>query len=659
MISNDNTELAHALTEATKDAERINRAVSFRSRGGRETSMRRVLIILLATLPLGFAGAQSIDIGSLDLSGAVIHQSGPQSFYIRSVGIDGQLFSLSYSSDEAGGWQLTSVTSESDNLLPASAILDFATVSAVSDEIIEVDGLLIDGSVYRGRLRVTGESGLGLSGDIVAGSVEAINQARAQGLAAILAADDEDLPQTVDQQLAELRATIAALREQNSELEDGLAALRAERNELARDIINVAAENATIRDDKQTLQEQLSSLQSENQRMQAEVVDLNDEVSRLTELVRAYRDSLESGGGVDSSAGTGSAGSESAADAASFPSDYVRSEDLSSVAAAFGEELDAIAAQLSGELQTIAARLGEIGRLSDDVAALERQLRSGIGSGLPSPPRAGNGVPGTLQPRSADSGIAQPSVGEADLEALAAEHAEDTAALMTQIEALQIANRELAEEKRRLETRILDDILNNSLIDIMADRLDRVVVEGFRESIPAIGVWRFAPSSAFQIDEDAKFAKLTIPAPQRDAPTLYRFQVRSEDDGWVGAGIHLYVDDVYRSDLYALGRSLLVWFTRDPQARRNNRTYLQLYRSDDDINMQRVMDAMIEESIETMIDVEVLYEPVRGYLTVAVNGEDKVRYRTWFEIDAGVQIALRSLGRAEFRNLTVTTATTE
>jgi hypothetical protein len=99
----------------------------------------------------------------------------------------------------------------------------------------------------------------------------------------------------------------------------------------------------------------------------------------------------------------------------------------------------------------------------------------------------------------------------------------------------------------------------------------------------------------------------------------------------------------------------LVWLTRDREVYGTDTTHLQLYRSDDDINMGRVMDALVSEPLTDGVDVEVLYEPVRQYITIAVDGEEKIRYKTWFGVEEGVSIALRSLGTAEFTNLEVVT----
>ncbi len=71
--------------------------------------------------------------------------------------------------------------------------------------------------------------------------------------------------------------------------------------------------------------------------------------------------------------------------------------------------------------------------------------------------------------------------------------------------------------------------------------------------------------------------------------------------------------------------------------------------------MDRVMDAVIQEPITEFVKIEVLYQPILQYITIAVDGEEKLRYKTWFGIDEGVQVALRSLGTAEFSDLLVTT----
>jgi len=192
-------------------------------------------------------------------------------------------------------------------------------------------------------------------------------------------------------------------------------------------------------------------------------------------------------------------------------------------------------------------------------------------------------------------------------------------------------------------------------VRMMEARLSRRLATGFSTGEPDTGAWSVRSGAAVQTDADAYFAKLSMPVQQSDDPVLYSFRVRSLDDGWVGVGLHLFVEDVAARRGYGMGSSLLVWLTRDPDERKTPTTYLQLYRSDDDVSMARVLDAAIPEAVDAFLTVDVLYEPQSQYITIAVDGTDRVRYRTWFGIDSGVEVALRSLGRAEFRDFSVQT----
>lgn len=192
---------------------------------------------------------------------------------------------------------------------------------------------------------------------------------------------------------------------------------------------------------------------------------------------------------------------------------------------------------------------------------------------------------------------------------------------------------------------------------MMRERMNETVVTGFTSPSPDTGSWDVRAGIAAQTDPDAFFARAALFADQQNEPTLYSVELRSLDEGWVGAGLHLFVDEVRSRRGYGMGSSLLVWLTRDPERRGVSQTHLQVYRSDDDVNMERVLEAAIPEGIGSNLQLEVLYEPQTQYITVAINGEDKVRYRTWFGIDSSVEVALRSLGRAEFRDFTVQRAT--
>jgi hypothetical protein len=190
-------------------------------------------------------------------------------------------------------------------------------------------------------------------------------------------------------------------------------------------------------------------------------------------------------------------------------------------------------------------------------------------------------------------------------------------------------------------------------LSLVKGDFNETVLQGFSGGAQVMGSWRLSTNGNLtQADSEQYFARYEFPLEQRNESLLYRVQARSLDSGWVGYGIHLYTDNS-RLKGYGFGEGLLVWVTRDPEVYGTNRTYIEVYRSRDDVDMERVLHAAISESIEEFLDIEILYEPEREYITMSVNGEEKVRYKTWFDVDSGVNTALRSLGRAEFRNLTV------
>jgi len=165
------------------------------------------------------------------------------------------------------------------------------------------------------------------------------------------------------------------------------------------------------------------------------------------------------------------------------------------------------------------------------------------------------------------------------------------------------------------------------------------------------GTWDRTATSARQTDPEELFAKLDLPFVQDGSPRLYRMITRALDPEWVGVGIHLTVTDVERPGGYGHGRSLLVWLTRDPATYGSEDTYLEVYRSFDDVNMDRIAQAHIETNLADQHALEVLIDPGTGYITLAVNGVEYLRYRLDAPIEEGFSLAVRSLGRAAFRQL--------
>ena len=583
-----------------------------------------ILGLLVLSLPSFAQGVDAdallagVELEQLDFSAASIHQAGPASFYIRSVVIDGAAYSFALEPTAGGGWSIATVYPEDDNLLPPETVLDFALISLTDSGTLRIDGVFVDGRPYGGALSLRDGAELALAGEIEAATVDDINQARAAGVRELVLA-------------ASQAAFGEELERQRLQLQEAISRLERERDELAGNIVGLIGENNEQRERIRTLADQIESLQTENGRLLDDVQAMTAEVDRLRALVEEYR-----------SAGSGEAA------AWSVPGDYVKAADF-----------QAAAREVTLELRALESRIAALETAARGLSRLQAELRAGVRDGLPlvspaapvaseeSRPGARVGTPAAAAPPVAPAAAApEPRAAEA----------ERLAALQAQVAGLLAENDALRGEQRALEARVLTEILENGLIALMEPRLTRRVIGGFAGAAADTGSWTVTDAVAVQTDPDAFFAKAAVPVRQEGRPYLYRFTVRSLDDGWVGVGLHLFVEDTRLRRGFGMGSSLLVWLTRDPAVRKSNLTYLQLYRSDDDVNMERVLDAVIEEPISSLLDVQVLYEPDSQYLTVAVNGQDKIRYRTWFGIDSGVEIALRSLGRAEFSRFAVFTS---
>ena len=747
---------------------------------------RRTAFRLIACMVL-FAGttiaaAQSTDtsavplsLADLDLSAASIHQAGSSSFYVRTVGVDGDRYSFLIEQDAGDAWSVTRIIPESANILPPDAILDFATISLSDENRIRIEGVVVGGRVYSGSLSVGDDADLELAEQIQVSSRGPLNEARARAVKEILAAETRtELEKRLQEQLAfleevvdrveaqrdtfreerdelaqqneQLAAERDALQAERDRLEERLAelpgatvggedaatdadaradvgtadaadadagpsgaaaesagdsplsgeqveALLDERDQLAGDIVGLVMENNELRAERQSLREQIQDLEQRNSGLQEDIATMTSEVERLQELVQVYRSTVGSPpDGSDDAAGDdgvtteGETEPEQPRELPALPGDYVRAGDL-----------EEAAADVTGELRALEARLASLEQAASGLAELEEALRTGVRRGLPGTrlvAEPAGDLPGTVdeadpgvpratpdgeseiptaaarpEPRetapaataappadenAADENAADEDAARAALES--AEQAEQIARLKAEVAELLEANEALRREKQNLEERVLNEILNNGFVRMMRERLSRRLVRGFSAGEPDTGTWNVSSGLARQMDENAFFAKLALPVRQDEGPVLYSFRVRSLDpEGWVGFGLHLFVERVERRRGFGMGSSLLAWFTRDPQERKSNTTYLQLYKSDDDVNMARVLDAAIPEGMNEWMDVDVLYEPTSQYITIAVDGTDRVRYRTWFGVDSGVEIALRSLGRAEFREFSVST----
>ncbi|GAB6089163.1 hypothetical protein [Spirochaeta dissipatitropha] len=201
-----------------------------------------------------------------------------------------------------------------------------------------------------------------------------------------------------------------------------------------------------------------------------------------------------------------------------------------------------------------------------------------------------------------------------------------------------------------LENELLGKLGSHGLVAMLQHRFTEEI--HVQEGRAVFGDWVWDDSVLRQQDSSSLFARYRLPAPQNERPALYRLQGKSTGSGWVGYGIHLQAHSI-RAAGYGHGESILVWLTRDRRAYGDDRTYLQLYRSFDDIDMRMQLHAAIETSIDDKLELAVMLEPVSGYITISVEGQDVLRYKLPFPVDSGSEIALRSLDTAEFHELEV------
>jgi hypothetical protein len=228
-----------------------------------------------------------------------------------------------------------------------------------------------------------------------------------------------------------------------------------------------------------------------------------------------------------------------------------------------------------------------------------------------------------------------------------------------------------AEDAKKLESKVTEleakiaglesgrDTLYGKLASFGSLRIEtssfpEILRSGFSDSKARLGTWKASDGVLAQTDKNQYFSRLTFPLVQSSEPVLYSFETKTGAKGWVGTGLHLFAEGVKKSKGFGEGKSLLVWLTRDAKVRGNNGSYLQVYRSDSDVSMERVLDAKIKERLEGWNRIDVLYEPANEFIVIAVNGSVRAAYRTYFGIGAGVAMSLRTLGEGvQFRNLEV------
>jgi len=174
---------------------------------------------------------------------------------------------------------------------------------------------------------------------------------------------------------------------------------------------------------------------------------------------------------------------------------------------------------------------------------------------------------------------------------------------------------------------------------------------GFASAKPGLGTWSFDSKTARQEDAEQFFAKLLLDKAPQAAAFKLSFSARSQGRGWVGLGVHILVDKARTHKGFGEGESWLIWLTRDPVHYTQDPVRIQIYRSRGDVDMVLVAEAPAPLSIFEFNRFDISADPAAGTIGVSINGEALLSYDAGDALGEGAVLALRTLDRAEFKEL--------
>jgi len=181
----------------------------------------------------------------------------------------------------------------------------------------------------------------------------------------------------------------------------------------------------------------------------------------------------------------------------------------------------------------------------------------------------------------------------------------------------------------------------------------RTVKSGFGGGGVLDGSWSLSGSSLRQSGADQLYSKYSLPVNQNANELVYTFEGAGSASGWSGYGIHFLASGSTDGDLYGFGSSYLVWVTRDPGNTQSDQTFIQLYRSFDDVHMVQVASRAISRSISSPIDITVYVNRSEGAIVLGVDDEAVITFEDSRIIRSGSQVIARALGPASLSGLSV------
>ncbi len=185
-------------------------------------------------------------------------------------------------------------------------------------------------------------------------------------------------------------------------------------------------------------------------------------------------------------------------------------------------------------------------------------------------------------------------------------------------------------------------------------RLSSPIYSGFDAEASLIyGDWKLSGARLSQNDPDNYFAKYGMTLLQSEEEYLYSLKASSAGEGWRGYGLHFAASAVESLDTYCFGESYLVWVTRDYRHNRTDKTFVELYKSDGNGTMIRLVSKAVYYSIKEDRRLDIHADNSQGRITVYYGEEEVFSYRDRRMIKEGDLVALRSLGKAEFTDFVV------
>jgi TolA-binding protein len=187
-----------------------------------------------------------------------------------------------------------------------------------------------------------------------------------------------------------------------------------------------------------------------------------------------------------------------------------------------------------------------------------------------------------------------------------------------------------------------------------SQRLRTLLLSGFGKGSVVSGTWNVSGGAAAQTGAQQLYAKYAMPVRQDAGELLFSFTGSAQGSGKRGYGLH-FLASGSTANGYGYGNSYLVWVTRDPSHYQNDMTYVQLYRSYDDVRMVELASAAVPPTITSRSDLQVYVKRDEQTISVALDGRQVLRFRDPNMIRSGSQVAARAMGAVRLENLVAST----